>query len=224
MAQAPRVGIIGKGNVGSALERGLMRAGHEVRTTGKDPRQVREVGQWADLLVLAVPYGERGNAVRELGDAVEGKTLVDATNALGGKMEYAGSLERSGAEEVQEMARGAHVVKAFNTVFAQNMDSGQAAGEPLTLFAAGDDAEAKRTVLGMGEAIGFDPVDAGPLEHARWLEPLGYLNIALGYKVEHGTQTGFRYVHAKAAGATRGARPTANARPERGTRATAKAN
>lgn len=207
-----KVGIIGKGNVGSALERGLAKAGYEVQTTGKDPARVGEVGQWADLLVLAVPYAQREAAIRELGDGARGKTLVDATNALRGNMEYAGSLQRSGAEEVQQMAKGARVVKAFNTVFAQNMDTGQAAGEPLTLFAAGDDAQAKRQVLEMGEALGFDPVDAGPLEHARWLEPLGYLNMALAFKANHGPNTGFRFVHGKGgANATRGARPAPNA-------------
>jgi predicted dinucleotide-binding enzyme len=212
------VGIIGRGNVGSALERGLTGAGYQVRTTGKDPAQVAEVGRWADVVVLAVPYGARKDALANLGDGVRGKTLVDVTNALSGDMEYAGRLDRSGAEEVQEQAPGAKVVKAFNTVFAQNMPTGQASGEPLTLFAASDDADAKRTVLAMGEALGFDPVDAGPLEHARWLEPLGYLNIALGYKAKHGPNSGFRYVHAKSgARAARGARPQANAPRERAT-------
>jgi len=47
----------------------------------------------------------------------------------------------------------------------------------------------------MGRAIGFDPVDAGPLENARWLETLGVLNMQLGYGQELGVETGFRYVH-----------------------------
>jgi predicted dinucleotide-binding enzyme len=212
MEHTTKIGIIGRGNVGSALERGLSRAGYAVQTTGRDPATVQEVGRWADLLLLAVPYGERKSALKELGDTVRGKTLVDATNAVDGKMQYAGSLDRSGAEEVQGLARGAHVVKAFNTVFAQNMDSGQVAGEPLALFAAGDDAQAKQAVLEMGQAIGFDPVDAGPLEHARWLEPLGYLNIALGVKANHGRNSGFRFLHAQAdPSPARGARPTPNA-------------
>jgi hypothetical protein len=211
MAQTPKVGIIGRGNVGGALQRGLTKAGYAVQATGREPGTVREVGRWADVLVLAVPYGERRHAVEELGDAVRGKPLVDVTNALDRKMEYMGRLDRSGAEEVQQLAREAKVVKAFNTVFAHTMESGQVAGEPLALFAAGDDAEAKRIVMEMGGAIGFDPVDAGPLEHARWLEPLGYLNIALGYKVNHGPESGFRFLHPKTAQHARGGRPAPNA-------------
>jgi predicted dinucleotide-binding enzyme len=212
MANHSKVGIIGRGNVGSALQRGLERAGYAVQATGRDPATVRQVGQWADLVVLAVPYGERKSAIKELGDSVRGKPLVDATNALDSRMEFTGRLDRSGAEEVQQMARDAKVVKAFNTVLAQNMDTGQVEGEPLTLFAAGDDTQAKQSVLALGEAIGFDPVDAGPLEQARWLEPLGYLSIALGYKANHGPKSGFRFLHASTGQSpARGARPSPNA-------------
>lgn len=213
-----KVGIIGRGNVGSALGKGLAGAGYTVRATGKNAAEVAEVGRWADLVILAVPYGERRNAVEELGEGVRDKPLVDATNAVEGNLEYAGSLERSGAEEVQGLARGAKVVKAFNTVFAQTMSTGKVGGERLALFAAGDDQEAKQTVLDLGAAIGFEPVDAGPLEHARWLEPLGYLNIALGYKAHHGPDSGFRYVHGKGGhGASRGVRLQPNAPRERAT-------
>ena len=85
------------------------------------------------------------------------------------------------------------MVKAFNTVFAQHMDSGRLDGERLTAFAAGDDAAAKAAVLEL--EIGFDAVDAGPLRNARLLEPLGYLNIQLGYGLKMGTDTGFRLMH-----------------------------
>jgi len=81
------------------------------------------------------------------------------------------------------------VVKAFNTVFAQHMDSGRLDGERLTAFAAGDDAAAKAAVLELEREIGFDAVDAGPLRNARLLEPLGYLNIQLGYGLKMGTDS-----------------------------------
>jgi len=55
------------------------------------------------------------------------------------------------------------VVKAFNTVFAAHMADGQAQGERLSLFCAGDDPEAKQQVQGLGQDLGFDAVDAGPL-------------------------------------------------------------
>ncbi|HET9596729.1 MAG TPA: NAD(P)-binding domain-containing protein [Anaeromyxobacteraceae bacterium] len=190
-----KIGIIGNGNVGSAIRRGLEKAGYEVRAVGKDPGGVRDAGVWAGVIVLAVPFGQVDAAVRELGGGADGKPLVDATNALGNDMQLALGFTTSGAEELQKKVPRAKVVKAFNTVFASTMDSGRVAGQQLTGFAAADDAEAKRQVLGLLRDVGFDAVDAGPLKNARWLEALGYLNIQLGYVVGMGANIGFRLVH-----------------------------
>ena len=189
-----KIGIIGKGNVGSALQRALARSGHEVRTAGKDPGAVRQVAAWADLVVLAVPFGALDEALREAGEALNGKVLVDVTNALTADMQLALGFTTSGAEELQKKAPRSKVVKAFNTVFAQHMDNGLAKGEQLALLVAGDDASAKERVIGLGKDIGFDSIDAGPLRNARWLESLGYLNILLGYVQKLGPDIGFRLV------------------------------
>jgi predicted dinucleotide-binding enzyme len=187
-----KIGIIGKGHVGSALTRGLARAGHEVRAVGRDPKAVRETGAWADVVFLAVPFGAVSTALEELGNVIEGKPLVDVTNALGPSGELALGFSTSAAEELQKKAPRARVVKAFNTVFAQTMETGRVKDQPATLFVAGDDAGAKEIVLGLGKDIGFDPVDAGPLKNARSLEPLALLNIYLGYGAKLGTKIGFR--------------------------------
>ena len=189
-----KIAIIGKGNVGSALERGFSRAGYEVRATGKE--NVRETAAWGDVVVLAVPFGAVSDAVDTMADAIDGKVLIDATNALDENMGLAIGFTTSGAEELQKQASSAKVVKAFNTVFAQHMDSGKVGGETLTVLAASDDDDAKNTVIELAKAIGFDGVNAGPLQNARWLETLGYLNIGLGYVVGHGVNSGFRYIHA----------------------------
>jgi 8-hydroxy-5-deazaflavin:NADPH oxidoreductase len=188
-----KIAIIGKGNVGSALERGLQRAEYDVRSTGKE--NVRETAAWGEVVILAVPFGAAKDAVQTMGDAVDGKVLVDATNALDENMGLAIGFTTSGAEELQKLTPSAKVVKAFNTVFAQHMDSGRVGGETLTVLAASDDDDAKNTVLEMAKAIGFDAVNAGPLQNARSLEALGFLNIGLGYVVGHGVNSGFRYIH-----------------------------
>ena len=190
----PKIGIIGDGNVGSALRRGLERSEYQVRAVGKGPGKVRETGAWADVVVLAVPYGAVDDALRELGDTVNGKPLVDVTNALTPDMQLASGCTTSGAEALQQKARGAKVVKAFNTQFAQRMDNGGVGGQPVTVFAAADDAAAKQQVLQMARDIGFDAIDAGPLQNARLLEPLGYFNIQLGYVLGLGTDIGLKLV------------------------------
>jgi predicted dinucleotide-binding enzyme len=194
-ASRTKVGIIGEGNVGSALRRGLERAGHEVRAAGKDPAAVREAGAWAEVVILAVPFAAIESAVSALGNGIDGKAVVDVSNALTGDMQLALGCTTSAAEELQKRAPRAKVVKAFNTVFAGTMDSGRVEGQQLTAFAAGDDAGAKQRVLGLERDIGFDAVDAGPLRNARWLETLGFLNIQLGYAVGMGTKIGFKLVH-----------------------------
>ena len=190
-----KIGIIGGGNVGTALKRGLEGAGYEVKNSGRDPKDVRAAAAWGEVIILAVPFGALDDALRVMGDAVQGKVLLDVTNALTPDFQLAIGCTTSGAEELQKKAPKSKVIKAFNTVFAQNMSTGKVKGEKLTLFVAGDDKSAKDLVLAAGKAIGFDPVDAGPLANARWMETLGYFNIQLGYALKMGTDIGFRLVH-----------------------------
>ena len=189
------IGIIGDGNVGSALQRGLTKAGHEARAVGNDPALMKETVRGAEVVILAVPFGAIDDVVRQVGGELKGKVVIDVTNALNPDMTLAVGLTTSGAEELQKKVPGARVVKAFNTVFAVHMDSGTVKGEQLTVFAAGDDAEAKATVLELARGIGFDAVDAGPLSSARQLEPLALQNILLGYVLGMGMEIGFRLVH-----------------------------
>jgi len=191
-----KLAILGAGNVGSALARGLQRSGTEVQLIGKDPDSIRTIAAASDVVVLAVPFGAIDDVVRDAGPALDGKIVVDVTNALDANMQLALGYTTSGAEELQRKLPRARVVKAFQTVFAQHMDTGKLAGQALTALVAADDADAKQTVLGLARELGFDAIDAGPLANARLLEPLGYLNIQLGYVLGLGTQIGFKVVRA----------------------------
>ncbi len=189
-----KVAIIGSGNVGSALERGLSRSGrHEVRTAKR--RDAKEKASWGDIVVFAVPFPALDDVVREVGDAVSGKIVVDVTNALTPDMKLALGYSTSGAEELQKKLPRAKIVKCFNTVFAEHMDKGKVGGEQLTVFAAGDDENARRSVVRLAKDIGFDAIDAGPLANARSLETMGFFNIQLGYTLGLGTNMGIRLLH-----------------------------
>lgn len=188
-----KIGIIGGGNVGSALNRGLTKAGYE--TLVSDKGNVAKVAGGADIIILAVPFTAIDDVVKSLGTSINGKIVVDATNALTPDFQLALGFSTSGAEELQKKIPGAKVVKAFNTVFAQHMDSGKLKGKTLSAFAAGDDEAARKQVLDLQKAIGFDAIDAGPLANARQLEALGYFNIQLGFFLKNGTDTGFIYSH-----------------------------
>ena len=190
------ISIIGDGNVGSALSRGLERAGHEVRTCGHDPEREKQLAESGEIIILAVPFGAIDDVASTIGHRADGKTVVDVTNVITPDMKgLAVGFTTSGAEELQKKLPGAHVVKAFNTDFASTMGSGEAKGEQLTAFIAADDKRAKETVIELAEDIGFDPVDAGPLQNARLLEPLALLNVQLGYELGLGREMGIKVVH-----------------------------
>jgi len=191
-----KIGIIGNGNVGGALARALKRSGNEVKSTGRDRTAIHEAVSWGEVIILAVPYGALGELVKDVGESLKGKIVIDVTNVLTPKMELAVGFTTSGGEELQKKLPGARVVKAFNTIFAQHMDTGRLVDRALTAFVASDDEEARKVVLELARGIGFDALDSGPLKNARLLEPLGFFNIQLGYVLGRGTQIGFKLLQA----------------------------
>jgi predicted dinucleotide-binding enzyme len=190
-----KIGIIGKGNVGSALAAGLSLKGHEIKFGRSDPKEpVSEAAKWGEVIILAVPHRAAVTVTKAIGSAADGKPVIDVSNALTENMEWAMGFSTSAAEKIQKMLPKAYVMKAFNTVFAENQSTGKVGDESLTLFVAGDDGKAKQTVMQLGKDIGFDPVDAGPLKSARYLEPMGMMMINLGYSLGMGPKIGIKLV------------------------------
>lgn len=190
-----KVAIIGKGNVGSAIAKGLISKGHEVKFGHRDPKEpVIEAARWGEVVFVAVPYEAINDTVKELGSAANGKPVVDVTNVISSKGGWAIGFTTSGAEELQKKLPRSFVLKAFNTVFAVNQSSGRIGEESLTLFVAGDHMEAKGTVIQLGRDIGFEPIDAGPLKNARYLEPMGMFIIEMAFGLGMGTNIGYKLV------------------------------
>ncbi|GAA6202115.1 F420-dependent NADP oxidoreductase [Aquicoccus sp. SU-CL01552] len=181
-----RIAVIGNGNVGSGLAKVLGQAGHEVDPIGRNGDLSAAVSQ-AELVVLATPYG----AVADLAGKADftGKTVVDVSNPV--TEDFSGlqvGHKTSAAEEIASRLSGATVVKAFNTIFAQHYGAGlKVNGQPIQTFVAADDEAARESVKALAAEIGLEPVDAGPLSNARYLEPIGFLNIQFGYVFGHGT-------------------------------------
>jgi predicted dinucleotide-binding enzyme len=153
--------------------------------------RVAETARWAEVIILAVPFPALDDVIREMGEGVNGKAVVDVTNlSTPDTASIIGT--NSGAEDLQRKIPGAKVVKALNMVFSNYVEKGRIGGQQLTFFAAGDHKESKGKTLEMGRGLGFDPVDAGPLSNSRLLEALGNLNIQLGHTI--GWNHGFRLV------------------------------
>ena len=192
-----KIAIIGKGNVGTALYTGLAKAGHETKFGHRDPAEsVADAAKWGEVIILAVPHENANNAIAEVEKYADGKTVIDVMNAIGPKMDLGISCTTSSAEETQKKLPKAHVVKAFNTVFAANQSTAKLGNEQLTAFIAGDDSKAKQTVAKLTKDIGFDPVDCGPLKAARYLEAMGIMIINLAYTYGMGNKIGYKLVKA----------------------------
>ncbi|MBI2775800.1 MAG: NADPH-dependent F420 reductase [Chloroflexi bacterium] len=207
-----KIAIIGTGNVGSALGGSFVRAGHDVTFAAQDTARTQDVAAGlgartsnspasatatADVIVLAVPYSAAADVADEIAAAAKGKVVIDATNPL--KADYSG-LETeggpSGAERLALRLPGAHVVKAFNTLFASVQADPTAAGRTVDGFFAGDDAVAKATVAELARSIGLRPIDAGSLQGARQLEALAWLNISMQLRTNGAWNTSLVLVNA----------------------------
>jgi predicted dinucleotide-binding enzyme len=190
-----KIAVIGKGHVGTALAAGFKRKGHKIRFGHRDPKEpVVDAAKWGEVIILAIPYRTVKEVAKVLGSTADRKVVVDVTNVLGPDMELAVGFSTSGAEELQKLLPKARVVKAFNTVFAVNQSTGRVGREQLSAFVAGDNAEAKKTVMLLARDIGFDPVDAGSLKSARYLEPMAVLMMRLGFDLKMGTNIGYKLV------------------------------
>ncbi|MGY1602880.1 NADPH-dependent F420 reductase [Geodermatophilus sp. SYSU D00815] len=191
------IGILGSGVVGRALAAGYGRHGHRVRigtrqavVEGVPTGSPDEVVRVAEVVVLAVNGQVAVDLVRSVAGELEGKVLVDATNPLdlssGRPALFVGTTDSLG-EQVQRAVPAARVVKAYNTVGNALMVDPDLPGGPPTMFIAGDDPGAKRTVTGLLEETGWDVADLGGIEASRWLEAMALAWTAYGFA--HGTWT-----------------------------------
>ena len=210
-----KIGIIGTGNMGKGLGKILAEKNHEIMFGSRDPVNVlklansfgsnvsggtyADAAQFGEVVVLAVPWSSAGESIEAAGD-LNGKILVDCTNAVA---PHLGGLlighTTSAAEKIAKWAEGAKVVKAFNSLGAENLRKLEFGTQNASTFICGDDLEAKSIVRSLGEEIGFDVIDAGPLTNARLIEPLAMLWIELAYKQGMGTDIAFKLLRRRKA-------------------------
>jgi 8-hydroxy-5-deazaflavin:NADPH oxidoreductase len=195
-----KTAIIGLGNMGKGLAKRL--AGNtELIVASRDATaatafaaglkntsaaSVTDAIAAADIVVLAMHYGAALEAAASL--PLKGKIVVDMSNPV--KPDFSGLLlghSTSAAEEIQAAAKDAKVVKAFNTIFASLFDGSAASTKTVPVFVAGNDEAAVDAVANLASGAGFAVEKTGGLDAAKLLEPLGMLNIRLGYGLGRGT-------------------------------------
>ncbi len=186
------ISIIGSGNMASAIGTRAAKHGHTIefmsRNTAKAQALADQIGNGAtvgtfgarpagDIVIVAVLYAGAVEVVEHYGDALAGKTLVDITNPF--NADASGVVTTAGnsvSEQIAAVApEGAHVVKAFNTIFGGVI----AEDKPVDVFFAGDSVEAKARFAAFVESLDMRARDTGGLEMAYALEWAGILLVGL---------------------------------------------
>ena len=208
-----RVGILGSGLMGGKLGTLFARAGHDVVFSYSHKRKkletlAREAGHgaragtpreaaWdADALLLAVHWSRMDDVLRLAGDLSEKVVVTCSLPMNDDDTALVVGRTSSGAEKLARKARGARVVSAFSTVPSEVLfavfEARDKARRPSLVY-CGDDADAKAVAAVLIRDVGFDPVDAGGLEVARYTEPFTLLVAQLAYEGDEGPALAYRF-------------------------------
>ena len=213
MVSTMRISILGSGLMGGKLGTLFARAGHEVvfsyarseqklKMLARDARgkassgTPREAVQNSDAVLLAVHWSRIDDVLNQAGD-LSGKVIVTCSLPMNDNdTELVVAYTSSGAEELAKKIPKARVVLAFNTVPSEVLFSVYEAkrkdNRPSLVY-CGDDRSAKELAAGLISDVGFDPVDAGPLQIARYIEPFSMLIGQLAYEGEEGPELAYRF-------------------------------
>lgn len=208
-----KIGILGSGLMGGKLGTLFARAGHDVvfsyaRSDRKLQRLAREANgdaragapkdaaRDADAVLLAVHWTRVNDVLKQAG-SLSGKVVISCTLPMSADdTRLVVGRSSSGAENLKSKMRGARFVCAFSTVPSEvlfDVFANRRRSVRPSLAYCGDDKQAKRVAARLIKDIGFDPVDAGPLRIARYLEPFSLLIAQLAYEGDGGPELAYRF-------------------------------
>jgi len=198
-----KIAVLGSGIVGEVLANGFLKHGYTVMRASREPAKLADwkagakgeastgtfadAAKWADGVVLAIKGSAAESTIDQIGGALAGKVVIDATNPIvdgkppanGGVLQYFTSINESLIERLQKKAPDAKFVKAFNSVANGFMVNPSFSTKP-TMFICGNDAGAKAQVTEVLTKFGWDTADMGPVEAGRAIEPLCMLYCIRG--------------------------------------------
>ena len=189
--------IIGAGNIGGTLAEKWKAAGHDILIGARHPNDeetlkwaegisahlttIADAVQAADAVLIATPGKVVLDLVATLGDALNGRLVMDATNMAGppGMAPGFEALKRAGGD----------VVKVFNCTGWENLADPRYGSEVADMFMAGGSDDAKAKVRDLVKAVGFtDAIDLGGDDKVPILEgfALVWIDLAIFQKMGRG--------------------------------------
>ena len=212
-----RVGILGSGRMGAKLGTIWARAGHEVtfsyaRSEQKLARLARQAGasaragspadaaREAAAILLAVHWSRVEDVLAQAGD-LSGKTILNCSLPMNADdTELVVAHTSSGSEVLAQRIPGAHIVSAFGTVPSEVLfaiyEQRRKTNKP-TLVYCGDDRRSKKVAARLIGDAGFEPLHAGPLHVARYIEPFTMLVAQLAYERPGGPAVAYRFLRVR---------------------------
>jgi predicted dinucleotide-binding enzyme len=197
------MGVLGSGQVGQVLARGLKAHGYDVRIGSRTPAKLAafssetgipagtfaDVAAWAEGMVLAVAGTGAEDALRQAGaNHLAGKVILDVTNPIApeppedGVLRFFTGPNESLMERLQAVFPNARFVKAFSSVGNALMVNPSLPGGPPTMFFCGNDDAAKTIAARIIGQFGWEAADMGTARAARAIEPLCQLWCIPGFR------------------------------------------
>lgn len=207
-----KIAVLGAGALGTALAKRLAPHGHEITLTvsrdakklarvasdiGVDSSEPQDAISKSDVVAVALPWAAAASVASQYVDVLRGKAVWDCTNPM--KPDFSGlelGLTTSAAERLQAMLPDATVVKGIPP-FAELLQSADptVGGERVGSFVCGPDGTAKDDVMTLLRQLPADPLNAGPLENARYTEPAAFLLVRLAYGSGMGARIGLSFLN-----------------------------
>ena len=189
-----KIGIIGSGNIGSAVGTLWVKAGHQVLFSSRHPENLKqlidglgplaragtvdEALSFGEVMFIGVPYGAYPQIAKDYGKQFAGKIVLDAGNAVLARDGEIGKQARENGVALTsaKLFAGARIVRAFNILSSRKVSSLANRPEPrLAIPIAGDDAQALKVASRLVRDAGFDPVEVGSLQRSKLFEQGGPL-------------------------------------------------
>jgi 8-hydroxy-5-deazaflavin:NADPH oxidoreductase len=202
-----KIAIIGSGNVGSALGKGWLKAGHEVVFGVRDPQSpktqkalalipevrvntIHEASKNADVIVITTPPEAALELIPQLGN-VSNKVIIDTTNSIRTRPEPFATAY----DAIKEVTKAQDIVKCFNSTGFENMLNPNYHGEGIDMFAAGNSKRAKQVAEQLAKDIGFATCyDFGGDDKVELLEKFALSWINLAIMQGHGRNLAFKLI------------------------------